>query len=69
LKNPFGIYHGKVMLDSVANGTLEIYWPEGNVLVDPKAHSPLGFIPAYKEISVTLERTDESGEEHQVLRV
>ena len=69
LKNRFGIYYGKVMLDSVANGTLEIYWPEGNVLVDPKAHSPLGFIPAYKEISVTLERTDESGEEHQVLRV
>jgi molybdopterin-dependent oxidoreductase alpha subunit len=69
LKNPFGIYLGKVMLDSVANGTLEIYWPEGNVLVDPKAHSPLGVIPAYKEISVTLERTDETDQEHQALRV
>jgi molybdopterin-dependent oxidoreductase alpha subunit len=69
LKNPFGKYHGKLMLDSVAKGTLEIYWPEGNVLVDPKAHSPLGVIPAYKEISVTLERIKETALQHPVLRV
>jgi anaerobic selenocysteine-containing dehydrogenase len=69
LKNDFGIYRGNVMLASVANGTLEIYWPEGNVLVDPKARSPLGAIPAYKEISATLERTKETGQEHSILRV
>ena len=69
LKNPFGNYHGKLMLDSVAKGTLEIYWPEGNVLVDPKAHSPLGVIPAYKEISVALERIKETAQQHPVLRV
>jgi len=69
LKNDFGIYRGNVMPTSVANGTLEIYWPEGNVLVDPKTRSPLGAIPAYKEISATLERIKENGQEHSILRV
>jgi molybdopterin-dependent oxidoreductase alpha subunit len=69
LKNDFGIYRGNVMPASVANGTLEIYWPEGNVLVDPKTRSPLGAIPAYKEISATLERIKETGQEHSILRV
>jgi molybdopterin-dependent oxidoreductase alpha subunit len=50
LKNDFGTYHGKVILAPIATGTLEIHWPEGNVLVDPKARSPLATIPAYKEI-------------------
>jgi len=48
---------------------LEIYWPEGNVLVDPKTRSPLGAIPAYKEISAALERIKENGQEHSILRV
>jgi molybdopterin-dependent oxidoreductase alpha subunit len=63
LKNGFGTYHGRVLLAPVRAGTLEIYWPEGNVLVDPKARSPLAKIPAYKEISATLERvkTDRAG--------
>jgi molybdopterin-dependent oxidoreductase alpha subunit len=52
LKNNFGTYHGKVILAPIATGTLEIHWPEGNVLVDPKARSPLATIPAYKEIFV-----------------
>jgi molybdopterin-dependent oxidoreductase alpha subunit len=69
LKNSFGTYHGKVMVDSVANGTLEIYWPEGNVLVDSKAHSPLGVIPAYKEISVTLERIEEAVRQRPAIQV
>jgi hypothetical protein len=40
--------------DPVTTGTLQIDWPGGNVLVDPKARSPLAAIPAYKEISATL---------------
>jgi hypothetical protein len=69
LKNGFGIYHGRVLLAPVRAGTLEIYWPEGNVLVDPKARSPLAKIPAYKEISANLERIKESAQEPPVLRV
>jgi molybdopterin-dependent oxidoreductase alpha subunit len=69
LKNGFGIYHGRVMLAQVRVGTLEIYWPEGNVIVDPKARPPLAKIPAYKEISANLERIKESAQEPPVLRV
>jgi molybdopterin-dependent oxidoreductase alpha subunit len=69
LRNDFGVYRGNVMPASVANGTLEIHWPEGNVLVDPKARSPLAAIPAYKQISATLERIKETGQEQSILRV
>jgi len=69
LKNDFGTYHGKVKLAPVATGTLEIHWPEGNVLVDPNARSPLAAIPAYKEISAMLERSREAVQEHPILRV
>jgi molybdopterin-dependent oxidoreductase alpha subunit len=58
LHNDFGTYDGTVFLAPVTAGTLEIYWPEGNVLVDPAARSPLAKIPAYKEISATLERAN-----------
>jgi molybdopterin-dependent oxidoreductase alpha subunit len=69
LENNFGIYHGIVVLALVTPGTLEIHWPEGNVLVDPKARSPLATIPAYKEISATLGRIKETGEKPSIPRV
>ncbi|WP_198665559.1 FdhF/YdeP family oxidoreductase [Thermus sediminis] len=56
LENPFGRYVGRVHLAEVKEGTLEVHWPEGNVLVDPKARSPLARIPAYKEIVARVER-------------
>lgn len=54
LENEFGRYGGRVYLAEVKEGTLEVHWPEGNVLVDPKARSPLAHIPAYKEILARL---------------
>ena len=60
LRNSFGAFAGRVFLAPVKAGTLEVHWPEGNVLVDPKARSPLARIPAYKEISATLERITET---------
>jgi molybdopterin-dependent oxidoreductase alpha subunit len=62
LENDFGTYHGIVVLAPVRPGTLEVHWPEGNVLVDPQARSPLATIPAYKEISATLRRIKQNGE-------
>ena len=56
LRNDFGAYAATVLIAPVAVGTLEIHWPEGNVLVDPKARSPLAKIPAYKELWASLER-------------
>ena len=69
LKNDVGTYRGNVMLAPVATGTLEIHWPEGNVLVDPNARSPLAAMPAYKQISAMLERTSKTVQEHPMLRV
>jgi molybdopterin-dependent oxidoreductase alpha subunit len=64
LCNDFGSYNGEVLLAPVTAGTLEVYWPEGNILVDPSARSPLAKIPAYKQITATLDRnvTPESNE-------
>src|SRR5258708_40164824 len=55
LHNDFGTYRGRVLLAPVTAGTLEVHWPEWNVLVDPKARWTRAKIPAYKEISATLE--------------
>ncbi|MGA8481323.1 MAG: FdhF/YdeP family oxidoreductase [Chthoniobacterales bacterium] len=69
LRNDFGAYDGKVLLVPVTTGTLEVHWPEGNVLVDPKARSPLAKIPAYKEISAVLERTNGAEEREPFLKL
>jgi molybdopterin-dependent oxidoreductase alpha subunit len=69
LHNDFGTYRGRVLLAPVTAGTLEVHWPEGNVLVDPKARSPLAKIPAYKEISATLERANGAEEREPLLKL
>lgn len=69
LKNNFGSYRGNIMLAPMTTGTLQIHWPEGNVLVDPNARSPLAAIPAYKQISATLARIKETVQQHPILRV
>jgi molybdopterin-dependent oxidoreductase alpha subunit len=69
LHNDFGTYRGRVLLAPVTAGTLEIHWPEGNVLVDPKARSPLAKIPAYKEISAALERANGAEQREPVLKL
>lgn len=60
LKNAFGDYYGKIRLADVAQKTIEVYWPEANVLLDPKALSPLAKIPAYKSVKATLEKVAKS---------
>ena len=54
LENTFGKYTGKVAIAPLAVRTLQVHYPESNVLVDPKARSSLAQIPAYKEVVVTL---------------
>jgi predicted molibdopterin-dependent oxidoreductase YjgC len=69
LHNDYGTYDGTLLLAPVTAGTLEIYWPEGNVLVDPYARSPLAKIPAYKEISATVERANGAEQPEPVLKL
>ncbi len=54
--NEFGVYQGRIAVTDVSEGTLQVYWPEANVLLDPQARSPLAKIPAYKSVGVRLER-------------
>jgi anaerobic selenocysteine-containing dehydrogenase len=62
LSNSFGTMHGKLAFEDIAPGTIEIYWPEGNVLIDPGKLSPLANIPAYKSGAATLSRLAEPAE-------
>jgi molybdopterin-dependent oxidoreductase alpha subunit len=56
LQNDFGVYEGQVLVTDVAAGTIEIHWPEGNVLVNPRSRSPLAKIPGYKEFWASVEQ-------------
>jgi molybdopterin-dependent oxidoreductase alpha subunit len=60
LENAFGNYRGRVVIAPIALRTLQVHYPESNVLVDPKARSHLAQIPAYKEVVVTLRRANEN---------
>lgn len=55
LVNEHGSFRGRAFAAPVLPGTLQIYWPEGNVLVDPTSRSPLAKIPAYKEVVARLQ--------------
>lgn len=58
LTNAHGTYTGKLVVADIAPRTVEVYWPEANVLLDPTdaTRSPLANIPAYKSGRVTLAR-------------
>ncbi|MGB1287087.1 MAG: molybdopterin-dependent oxidoreductase [Aggregatilineales bacterium] len=56
LENTHGRYRGVASIVDVAPGTVQVYWPEGNMLLDPQARSPLAKIPAYKSVNVRLKK-------------
>ena len=55
LTNAQGSLSGQVFLGPVARGSLQVHWPEGNVLLGSR-RSPTAQIPTYKEAYVFLER-------------
>lgn len=69
LFNAYGSYRGRLVFDDVALGTLQIYWPEGNTLINPADRSHLAKIPAYKSIRASLGRADASLPVPDVLKV
>ncbi|MDQ2682515.1 MAG: molybdopterin-dependent oxidoreductase, partial [Chloroflexota bacterium] len=54
LRNRFGELHGRVYPVRMAPRNVQVYWPEGNVLLDPAARSPLSNVPDYNAF-VTIE--------------
>ncbi len=52
--NDHGALAGHVAVADLAPGSLQVHWPEGNVLIDPHARSSRAHIPAYKEAVARL---------------
>jgi anaerobic selenocysteine-containing dehydrogenase len=50
LRNDAGEFHGRVCIAPVKPGTLEVYWPEGNTLLDRRRRSPQAGIPDYNAL-------------------
>lgn len=57
LSNNVGKYSGTLTIANVAQQTIQVYWPEGNVLLDSGERSPLAKIPAYKSGRAKLAKT------------
>jgi molybdopterin-dependent oxidoreductase alpha subunit len=47
LRNDLGSYHGRVFLAPLARGSLQIHWPEGNVIIRRGVIEPAGGVPDY----------------------
>jgi anaerobic selenocysteine-containing dehydrogenase len=56
LANELGTLKCRVLKAPVMPGTLQVHWPEGQVLLDRSSRSPQGKIPAYKDAVVRVER-------------
>lgn len=61
LSNAFGSLDGRVFMAPVKPGSVQVHWPEGNVLLDPKARSKGAKIPAYKEAHVFIAQKQNQG--------
>jgi molybdopterin-dependent oxidoreductase alpha subunit len=55
LTSAAGIMHARVLHAPVAPGTLQVHWPEGEVLIDRRRRSPQARIPDYNAL-VTIAR-------------
>ena len=57
LTSAHGTYHGRAKLVRLARNSVQVHWPEGNVLLtgEPSAREPASRIPDYNTI-VTIER-------------
>jgi anaerobic selenocysteine-containing dehydrogenase len=51
LESAHGRYAGRVKIAPVAIGSLQVHWPEGNVLLDPRRRSRVSGIPDYNTIA------------------
>lgn len=57
LSNDFGELHCDVTLAPIVAGSLQVHWPEGQVLIDPERRSPEAVIPDYNAV-VEVSRAD-----------
>ncbi|BBH22827.1 formate dehydrogenase [Paenibacillus baekrokdamisoli] len=55
--NQYGTFHGRAKLVDIASGNLELYWPEGNVLLPKGVYEPHAGIPEYNAAAI-LEKAE-----------
>lgn len=57
LHNEVGTFRGRAKLADVRAGNLEVFWPEGNVLIEMGNYEPEAGVPEYN-VLVTLEKAE-----------
>lgn len=57
LRNEVGEYRGRAFMASVAPGTLQVHWPEAEVIIDRRRRSPQAGIPDYNA-EVTIDKVE-----------
>jgi molybdopterin-dependent oxidoreductase alpha subunit len=55
--NRYGVFHGRIKLEDIARGNIELYWPEGNVLLPKGVYEPYAGIPEYNA-AVVVEKAE-----------
>jgi molybdopterin-dependent oxidoreductase alpha subunit len=50
ISNDIGTYQGRVFIANMKPGNLQIYWTEGNILLDKSKRSPISGIPDYNAL-------------------
>ncbi len=62
LQNQFGTLAAQVFVADLQPGSLQVHWPEGNILIDPARRSKQAKIPAYKEVYVYIHQKPPQGQ-------
>ena len=57
LHNEVGTFRGRAKLADVRAGNLEVFWPEGNALIEMGNYEPEAGVPEYN-VLVTLEKAE-----------
>ncbi|MFC4302533.1 FdhF/YdeP family oxidoreductase [Cohnella boryungensis] len=55
--NRYGVFYGRIKLEDIARGNIELYWPEGNVLLPKGVYEPYAGIPEYNA-AVVVEKAE-----------
>jgi anaerobic selenocysteine-containing dehydrogenase len=57
LHNKNGTFRGRAKLADVRQGNIEVFWPEGNVLMNVGVYEPEAGVPEYN-VSAILEKAE-----------
>ncbi|QJD87342.1 FdhF/YdeP family oxidoreductase [Cohnella herbarum] len=55
--NRYGVFHGRAKFEDIAAGNIELYWPEGNVVLPKGVYEPHAGIPEYNA-AVVVEKAE-----------